>query len=366
MLNLLTPDFAIDVFSPIAKWLAIGIVSIAFLVGLVVFFAKKDAFSKTLKILSLSLFVFLLALGISLLVMSILKEYDLNEIGDETLRLNMVKFILIPLLVVLSALLLSVLVAIIVNKFNKEKLPLALRICGAVCLLSLIASGITLALYFNTLGDDSVDSLILYILAGILVVIIVALAFILDKNKTKLDTKCIAMAGITIAMSFGLSYIRLFKLPQGGSVTLFSLLPIMIFSFIYGTKKGVLVCFCYGILQAVQDPWIIHPAQFLLDYPVAFSAIGLCGMFANINAFKKIPQVAILCGGIISSILRFASHVFSGVFAFSTYAGDVNPWIYSIGYNSFVFADMAITLVVAVVLFSSKTFLKEMNKNTLK
>ncbi|MBR2384770.1 MAG: energy-coupled thiamine transporter ThiT, partial [Clostridia bacterium] len=68
-----------------------------------------------------------------------------------------------------------------------------------------------------------------------------------------------------VALSFALSYIKLFEMPQGGSVTLFSMLPIMLFSYIYGMKKGLLVGVIYGLLQAVQDPYIIHPAQFLLD-----------------------------------------------------------------------------------------------------
>ena len=165
-------------------------------------------------------------------------------------------------------------------------------------------------------------------------------------------------------MSFGLSYVKIFEMPQGGSITLFSLLPIMIFSFIYGTKKGVFVCFIYGVLQAIQDPWIIHPAQFLLDYPVAFAAIGLSGAFAKIKVFEKLPQVSFLLGGILSASIRFFSHVLSGVFAFSsTYAGDLNSWLYSLGYNSFVFIDMAIVLAIGVIVFSSKAFMNELKKS---
>jgi thiamine transporter len=136
----------------------------------------------------------------------------------------------------------------------------------------------------------------------------------------------------------------------------------MIFSYVYGTKKGVLVCFIYGVLQAIQDPWLIHPAQFLLDYPVAFSAIGLSGAFANLKPFEKIPQASFLLGGILGGSFRFISHVLSGVFAFSTYAGELNPWIYSLGYNSFVFIDIAIALIAGALVFSSKTFMKELKK----
>jgi thiamine transporter len=164
-------------------------------------------------------------------------------------------------------------------------------------------------------------------------------------------------------MSFGLSFVKIFRMPQGGSITLFSLLPIMIFSFLYGTKKGVFVCLIYGVLQGIQDPWIIHPAQFLLDYPVAFSAIGISGAFAQISKLKNKPQIAFLLGAIPASSLRFISHVLSGVFAFaSTYAGDINSWIYSLTYNSYVFVDIAVVIVIGAIVFSSKTFVKELTK----
>ena len=101
----------------------------------------------------------------------------------------------------------------------------------------------------------------------------------------------------------------------------------------------------------------------MLDYPIAFSAIGLSGALANAKAFKNLPQIAFLLGGILAGALRFLSHVLSGVFAFaSTYAGDLDSWLYSLGYNSFVFIDLAIVLAIGVIVFSSKSFIKEMNK----
>jgi thiamine transporter len=204
---------------------------------------------------------------------------------------------------------------------------------------------------------------VLYVSSVLVIAVIIALAFLLNKNNQQIDTKCLSLAGVTVAMSFGLSYVKIFTLPQGGSITLFSLLPIMIFSYIYGTKKGVFVCFIYGVLQAIQDPWIIHPAQFLLDYPVAFSAIGLSGAFANVKKLEKTPQLSFLLGGILSASLRFLSHVLSGVFAFaSTYAGGTDSWLYSLAYNSFVFIDMAIVLAIGAIVFSSKSFMKELKK----
>ncbi len=368
MLNVLTPVYAIDTFLPIAKWLCIGVAILALIIALVLFLVDRKNFSNSLKKILLSLFIFLLILGITLLVLKLIKNYSLDEIGDEVLRLNMIKFILIPLIVVASTVLLSTITAILVAKLSKveyakKNLSLTLKICVSIILCALVSCAVCLGIYYKDLGDENINSPVLYVSVILLIAVVVALSFIINKNKSPLDTKCIALAGVLVAMSFGLSYIKIFKLPQGGSITLVSLLPIMIFSYAYGTKKGVLVCFCYGLLQAIQDPWIVHPAQFLLDYPVAFACIGLSGAFNSIPKLQKAPQLAILLGGILASALRYISHLLSGVFAFATYAGDVNPWIYSMGYNSFVFVDMAIALVVAVILFSSKSFIKELTKN---
>ncbi|MDE6274284.1 MAG: energy-coupled thiamine transporter ThiT, partial [Clostridiales bacterium] len=171
-------------------------------------------------------------------------------------------------------------------------------------------------------------------------------------------------AAICVALSFALSYLKLWEMPQGGSVTFASLLPLMIYSYMFGTKKGVFAGLIYGVLQAVQDPWIIHPAQFLLDYPVAFAAIGVTGMFANMQKLEKLPQVQFALGAIVASVLRFVSHVLSGVFAFSAYAADagMNVWAYSTAYNSFVFVDVALVIVAGVLAFSSPSLVKQARK----
>lgn len=368
MKNLLTP-YAIEVFLPIAKWLAIGVI-LAMLIGwLVVYLMKKENFIPFMKTTLFILFVFLLALGIACLIMEIGKKYSesyADENGLDTVKV--ITHVLIPIVVLLFLLLATAITTIIIGKKaspeNATRLTKKwLTIFGIIDVLALIVCGILMAIYFESVKEwyETLNQPVLYISSALLIIVIVALAFILDKNQKPFDTRCIALAGITVAMSFGLSYVKLFEMPQGGSITLCSLLPIMIFSFVYGTKKGVFVCFIYGVLQAIQDPWIIHPAQFLLDYPVAFSTIGLSGVFAN--NFKKTPQVAFLLGGIVASVARFISHVLSGVFAFaSTYAGDINSWLYSLGYNSFVFIDIAIVLVIGALVFSSKAFVKELNK----
>ena len=362
MLNLLSQP-AIEIFLPIAKWLAIGVLIASILSCIAVFLNKKEYAQKIIKIVLFILFIFFTVLGITCLIMKIISEYS-----DAEMILS-VRYILIPLTVFLCIILISAIVTAVLAKLSspeniRKTLKKCLLVFGLINLFALVVCGILLAVYYEQIKSYyTANSPVLYASAGLLIVTVLVLGFILNKHDKPFDTRCISTAGICVAMSFGLSYITLWKMPQGGSITLVSLLPIMIFSFIYGTKKGILVCFIYGILQAVQDPWLIHPAQFLLDYPVAFMCIGLSGAFSKLKAFEKTPQIAFLLGGIVGSCFRFLSHLLSGVFAFSSYAGEVNPWIYSSAYNSFVFIDIALVLVSGVIIFSSKAFVKELNKS---
>ena len=376
MQNLILSAYAIDKFLPIAKWLIIGAIAIVLLSWLFAYLTKKENVFSVIKSTIIALFFFLLVIGLACLIMEIAKSYSSSYAEENWLDKNaLTKYVLIPISCLIAIILTSAIIVAVKTAKNAnsgEKLnKTLLTVLGAINLVAVIVCGILMAVYYDLkIKNDgyynsdtaSVNQPVLYIAVVLLIITVCALAFILDKSDKALDTRCLSFAGITVAMSFGLSYIKIFEMPQGGSVTLFSLLPIMIFSFIYGTKKGVLVCFIYGILQAVQDPWIIHPAQFLLDYPIAFAAIGLSGTFAQAKAFEKMPQVSFLAGGIIAGAMRFLSHVLSGVFAFEAYAEGLNPWIYSLAYNSFVFIDLAIVLAIGAIVFSSKSFVKELKK----
>ncbi|MCX4286579.1 MAG: energy-coupled thiamine transporter ThiT, partial [Clostridia bacterium] len=116
----------------------------------------------------------------------------------------------------------------------------------------------------------------MYLFSAILFVAITSGCVLGDKSS-EYNAKSLTYGAVCVALSFALSYIKFFSLPQGGSVTFASMLPLCLYSYMFGTKKGVFAGLIYGVLQAVQDPWIIHPAQFLLDYPVAFAGIGVAG-----------------------------------------------------------------------------------------
>ena len=207
---------------------------------------------------------------------------------------------------------------------------------------------------------ESVNSLWLIVGAVGIVVLLVLLAWAFGRPSDKRsETRSVTYGAICLALSFGLSFIRLFKLPQGGSITLVSLLPIMLYSQMFGVRKGVFVGFIYGILQAIQDPWIIHPAQFLLDYPIAFACIGLSAIFTRggLRDAKGVARFA--TGSVFAVILRYFSHVISGIFAFSMYAGEgYGAVAWGFLYNTFALADMAIALAVGVIMLGNSAFRK--------
>lgn len=385
MLSNLLATYAIDKAEPVILWLTIAVVATLLVAGIIVYAVmhatKKETAVKILKYLLLGFVFYALVGGIVMLVLQLCKYMDYEYLDAKWVSRDIIPYVLVPLLVFFGVILLGSVGLFTVYKFKRSLFkPLTVAL-GVIIIVGVIVCGITIGtFYFNHIAEDGyyngnelsgtdikahVDQLALYLSAAGLVIAAVAGAFILGrKDKTEFDSRCISLAGITIAMSFVLSYVKMWEMPQGGSITLVSLLPIMIFAYIYGPKKGVLVGFIYGIMQAMQDAYIIHPAQFFLDYPIAFAMVGFAGIFKNITALNKVPQVKFVLGAIVAGALRFISHVLSGVFAFGAYAidaGQSNFWTYSLAYNSFVFVDIALVIVAGAIVLSSKAFVRQLD-----
>ena len=273
----------------------------------------------------------------------------------------------IPLLCLLCAIAASA----IVLTWRHTKL---LYICfGCAVGLAFLATLVCIGIHFasgkaaenNWLTNEDVHSVALYLTSSLSVVALIFLALFSKQNGKKgFDAKSITYAAICIAMSFALSFMRIVRLPQGGSITPASLLPLMIYAYMFGVRKGIFAGFIYGLLQAFQDPTVLHPAQFLLDYPVAFAWVGLAGLFSQNNTLHKYPQAQFAIGGILAGLGRFFMHFLSGTFAFGVFAPEGTPaalysFIYQAGY---VLPDLAIAIAVGIALFSSKAFVKETRK----
>ena len=358
--------YAENTFSSVFLYTAIALAVVLLAIGIFVKLKKPEAFGAFFKTAATIAITFAITV---IVVMISLGFAELSEKG--TAKGENALLELVPPLVLGGAIILGIIASYLAHFFTPKAYKITL-ISSLSCIgAALIATIVCLVVYFtkNISGDgwysEEINQLALYLGAGGLTVALVVIAFLTDmKNTTQFDSRCIALAGITVALSFALSYIKMFSLPQGGSVTLASLLPVMLFAYVYGPKKGIFVGFIYGALQAMQDPYLIHPAQFLLDYPVAFAAVGLAGVFNKVKQLDKLPQVKFALGAIVAGAFRFISHVLSGVFAFGADAidaGATNFWAYSTAYNSFVFVDIAIVIAVGVLVLSSKSFAKRIS-----
>ena len=173
-----------------------------------------------------------------------------------------------------------------------------------------------------------------------IIALAVMLVLLIRIKKVKLSTRILVLIAVTVALSTILGSISLYRLPQGGSITLGSMVPILLLAFIYGPEVGFIAGLVYGILNLITGPYIVHPMQVLLDYPLPFMLLGIAGSFKNTYL-----------GCSTAVFLRFTAHVLSGVIFFAEYAGNQSPWIYSIVYNgSYLLPELLIILLIFAAL----------------
>lgn len=350
-----------DKLQYVALYLAVALVAAFIVVGLLVWFFKREKFNDYKK------YAIGIATGfaITMVVVFAYVKFQCN-IDD------MQAMLFYPILAMLIVVVAGGIAVLISSLFSNKAAKISLIVASALFFASFIALVVVVWKYYNIHFEEfkkmypGMSLVGMVVSAVVILAVLVVLWFVGDKRKMS-DTRSIVYGAISIALSFALSYAKLFKLPQGGSVTFASLLPLMVYCCMFGTRRGLVVCTIYGVLQALQDPFIIHPMQFLLDYPLAFGLIGVSGIFMEKGVFKEKKIVAFLLGGIIAVVLRYACHVCSGVFAFADYA-DLDKYgtaiVYSMAYNSFTFVDMALALVAGSTLFASKSFTSLMQKSS--
>lgn len=346
-----------DKLQYVALYLAVALVAAFIVVGLLVWFFKREKFNDYKK------YAIGIATGfaITMVVVFAYVKFQCN-IDDMQAKL------FYPILATLITAVAGAIAMLVSSLFNDKAVKISLIVTAALLLGCFIATMVLMAQYYGDIAEyyPNANLVGMIVSAVVFMVIMVVMWFVGDKRKMS-DTRSIVYGAISIALSFALSYAKLFKLPQGGSVTFASLLPLMVYCCMFGTRRGLVVCTIYGVLQALQDPFIIHPMQFLLDYPLAFGLIGVSGIFMEKGVFKEKKIVAFLLGGIIAVVLRYACHVCSGVFAFADYA-DLDKYgsaiVYSMAYNSFTFVDMALALVAGSTLFTSKSFTAAMQQSS--
>lgn len=363
--------YASNLLSKVFMYAALFMIAAFVVIGIFTHKKKAETFSAFLKIASAIGVTFALTVILTMLAIGFGKIGEKGYMQEKPMLL-----VLVPPMILAGIAVFGSIAAYIAYLYSKKAGKTALYITFGLLAAALVAAFVCLIVYFNknVLNDGyydtadgsygKVNQLALYLGAILLVIAALAAAFLADKGGNfTFDSKSIALAGICVSLSFALSYIKLWDLPQGGSVTLVSFLPIMLFAYLYGAKKGLFVGFVYGLLQSLQDPYIIHPAQFLLDYPVAFAMAGFAGVLKNVN--MKSPQLKFALSALIGGAMRYVAHVLSGAFAFGAYALDAgasNVFTYSLAYNSFVFVDIALVIIAGVLLLSSKAFVAETKK----
>ncbi|MBO5472556.1 MAG: energy-coupled thiamine transporter ThiT [Lachnospiraceae bacterium] len=200
------------------------------------------------------------------------------------------------------------------------------KIVLAVILLALLTGAVLFARKYaakQTVGDDAAAE---------------------RKSNGKLTVKQLVFCAMAIALGTVLSNLKLFHFPTGGSITLFSMLIICLPGYFFGLAAGLLTGVAYGILQLLIDPYVLFPMQLVVDYLLAFGALGLSGLFCN-------ARHGLLKGYIAAVLGRYLFAVISGWIFFGSYAWE--GWgalPYSLVYNAvYIFAEAVITVIILMI-----------------
>ncbi len=177
-------------------------------------------------------------------------------------------------------------------------------------------------------------------------VLFLGAGFLHGKKKTgrSMSAKQLAFCAMAMALAFVTSYIRLFHLPYGGSVTLMSMLFICLIGNWYGAKVGIMTGLAFGILQFLQEPYVLNFFQVCCDYILAFAGLGLAGLFWK-------SKNGLLKGYLLGIFARGAFHSLGGYLFWMSYMPENFPKalsaVYPIVYNfSFILAEGVLTVIV--------------------
>lgn len=192
------------------------------------------------------------------------------------------------------------------------------------------------------LTTTGIIAIILFIVA------LIALALFLQPKSVRskaFTTKQLIFSSAAMALATVTSMIKPLQMPMGGSVTLFSMLFITLIGYWYGAKAGILTGLAYGLLQFVLDPIFYTLPQMIVDYPLAFAALGLSGFFSG-------KKYGLQIGYFVGIFGRFVFAWLSGLLFFATYAEGtgMSAPVYSFCYNAaYIFTEAVITFVLLCI-----------------
>lgn len=207
-------------------------------------------------------------------------------------------------------------------------------------------------LLVNAEGGLTAAGYAVTIIAGIILFLAAAFFAAKASSKKRMSTKQLVFCAAALALAYLTSYIKLFEMPWGGSVTLFSMLFVVLIGNWYGPKTGLLVGLAYGIIQFIQEPYVLSFFQVCCDYILAFAALGVAGFFAR-------SKYGLVKGYIIAVIARGVFHALGGYLYWMDYMPDNFPKalasLYPILYNySYLLVEGVITVIIISIPAVSK------------
>lgn len=334
-----------------AFWLAIALIAVLVAIYVVLKVKKQELIPTFLKV------ALGIGIGFAITLISIMLLFMIGRLSvKEEINTN---FYL--MLVFLFVALIYATCLLVFYFVNKKALKL-INVIG----VSVLAAYFVLLLFIIKPAEWDyivpISNTLFYVISLVLAAgIFVACMIFGKKEGTASQTKAISYASLCIALSFALSFVKIPVLAQGGSITLASALPLIIYCYAFGSRKGLMACVIYGILQCLQNPSVYHPLQVLIDYPIAFGAIALSGIFINSKKLNTLSKF--IAGASLGLFVRYVSHVISGYFVFYCWAPEgMNYLLYSILGNAYVLIDLVIVLLVGISIFSSKTFGKQVEE----
>lgn len=185
------------------------------------------------------------------------------------------------------------------------------------------------------------------IAAMVVLLLVAALVYSRGKKSLKLTSKQLVFCAAAVALAYVTSFIKLFGLPYGGSVTLFSMLFICLIGYWYGPAVGILTGLAYGILQFLQEPYVLSPFQVCCDYVLAFAGLGTAGFFRN-------SKNGLIKGYLLGIFVRGLFHTIGGYLYWMDYMPENFPVaiksLYPIVYNySYILLEGALTIVILLL-----------------
>lgn len=235
-----------------------------------------------------------------------------------------------------------------------------LLICGGagICMGYLAQLGKLSAFgKFTELGDYFT---ITFIVVGAIIAVIGLIMLIIGiVKKPRIKTRQLVESALMVAVATVLSLVKI-DLPFGGGVTLVSMLPLILISHRYGAGWGVFTAFVYSVIQLIfgldnvgyATNAVMAVGIIMLDYVLAYTVIGLSGMFGKSRA-------SVAVGICFTFVLRFLCHYIAGAWIWGEWMPEkfmgmtmTNPWIYSALYNGwYMLVELIVTMIVAMLIY---------------